>query len=338
MLPVMSTHEREITAPVDLCAPDGRLNPDAVGWSRTPLHRGALPGWGRRKRWEYWCVSTPTHLVALTVADLDYLGVTSVHLLEYGGREVTRTSLRPFAHGVRLPDSLGSGTGAAIGPVRARIHNRPGGTRLRFACDTPEGRLNADLTVDLPEGHETMSVVVPWSHDRFQYTSKHTARPARGAVRLGRDVLDFDGAWGVLDHGRGRWPHDTGWNWGAASGRTDGHTVGLQFGGRWTEGTGLTENALCVDGRLSKIGEELEWDYDPDDALTPWWIRTPGSDQVDLVFTPFHERVDRTGAGPLANDTRQCFGHYTGAIRTDEGHPVAVDGLLGFAERVRVRW
>src|SRR5690606_24448391 len=28
--------EREITAPVSLTGPDGRLNPDAVGWTRTP--------------------------------------------------------------------------------------------------------------------------------------------------------------------------------------------------------------------------------------------------------------------------------------------------------------
>ncbi|WP_435108910.1 DUF2804 domain-containing protein [Nocardiopsis synnemataformans] len=201
------------------------------------------------------------------------------------------------------------------------------------ARDTP-----TDLTVDLPEGHETMSVVIPWSADRFQYTSKHTARPARGSVRLGRDSLDFDGAWGVLDHGRGRWPYDTRWNWGAASGRTGERTVGLQFGGQWTRGTGLTENALCVDGRLSKIGEELEWVYDPDSPDEPWWVRTPGSDQVDLVFTPFHERADRTDAGVIVNDTHQLFGHYTGTVRPDGEESVSVDGLLGFAEHVHMRW
>lgn len=61
----MATHEHEITEPVDLCLPDGSLNPAAVGWSRKPLHRANLRGWGRTKRWEYWCVTTPTHLVAL---------------------------------------------------------------------------------------------------------------------------------------------------------------------------------------------------------------------------------------------------------------------------------
>lgn len=338
MLPVMPTHEREITVPVDLCTPRGRLDPRAVGWSRTPLHTTALPrGRGRRKKWEYWCVLTPTHLVALTVADLDYLSLTSVYLLEYGGVETGRSHLGPLGHGVRLPDTLNAGPTTALGPVRARITPGPDGDRLRFACDTPRGRLHADLTVGLPEGHETMNVVIPWSPTRFQYTSKHTARPAHGTVRLGERTLDFSGGWGVLDHGRGIWPYDTLWNWGAAAGVTDSHTVGLQLGGRWTRGTGLTENALCVDGRLTKVGEELQWDYDPDDDSSPWWIRSP-SGRIDLVFTPFHRRLDRTDAGVLVNDTRQCFGHYTGTVRTDDGTEISVDGLTGFAEHVHMRW
>ncbi len=338
MLLGMVTHEREITTPVSLCTPEGTLNPEAVGWSRTPLHDCSTTGWGRTKRWEYWLVTTPTHLVAITVADIDYLGLTSVYLLEYEGREVSRTALRPFAHGVRLPHSLGAGPAAALGPIRARIHDTADGTRLRFSCATDHGPLHADLTVALPQGHETMSVVIPWSQRRFQYTSKHTARPAHGTVRLGRELLDFTDAWGVLDHGRGRWPYDILWNWGAASGHTDAHTVGLQFGGKWTQGTGLTENALCVDGRLTKIGEELEWTYDLAHPLAPWRLRTPSSDLVDLVFTPFHERADRTDVGVIINDTTQCFGHYNGTVRTDDGSTITVENLLGFAEHVHMRW
>jgi len=35
----------EITEAVDLCLPDGRLNPAAVGWTRRPLHLDGLTGW-----------------------------------------------------------------------------------------------------------------------------------------------------------------------------------------------------------------------------------------------------------------------------------------------------
>src|SRR6185436_4983704 len=34
--------ERELTAPIDLCDPQGRLSPAAVGWSRVPLVRANL--------------------------------------------------------------------------------------------------------------------------------------------------------------------------------------------------------------------------------------------------------------------------------------------------------
>lgn len=74
----MATHENEITEPVDLCLPDGRLDPAAVGWSRVPLHRADLRGWGRAKQWEHWCVTTPNHLVALTVSGLDFLALNEI--------------------------------------------------------------------------------------------------------------------------------------------------------------------------------------------------------------------------------------------------------------------
>lgn len=355
----MATTEREITEPVDLCRPDGRLNPAAVGWSRRPLHRANLRGWGRTKRWEYWCVTTPTHLVALTVSDLDFLALNTVYVLEYGagGRETERTAIVPGGRGVHLPQTVsgapaptgGGPTDTVVGPerptgaaVRIEIREEPGGTRLRARCLTPQKEpVEVDLFAALPTGHETLSVVVPWSERRFQYTSKHTARPASGTVRIGTRVLEFGAggdAWATLDHGRGRWPRSVDWNWGAASGRTDGRTIGLQFDGRWTQGTGSTENALCVDGRLSKIGEELEWRWTPTDHLAPWTIRTPGSSQVDLAFTPFHNRSTRTDVGLLANRTDQCFGHYNGRIRDDRGQDIVVEQLLGWAEDVHMRW
>lgn len=325
----MVTHEREITALVDLCTPSGRLNADAVGWTRTPLHRANLRGWGRNKRWEYWCVTTPTHLVAVTVASLDYLGVANVYLLEYPDRELTRSGAHPAGCGIILPASLGDGATRTRGRVVVDVADESGGTRIRFSCKTADGPLVGDLFVELPAGHQTLGVVVPWSERKFQYTAKHTARPASGIVRVGERSYDFAGGWGVLDRGRGRWPVNTVWNWGAASGRTDGHVVGLQLGGRWTAGTGMTENALCVDGRLTKIGAELDWQYR--EYTAPWRISTPDSDQVELTFTPFHHRA------PLP-DTHQCFGHYSGRIRTDDGVRVGVEGLVGWAEQVHMIW
>ena len=72
----MTLSEREITSPVSLTQPNGRLDRDAVGWTRTSLITtdGIGRGWrgrGRNKRWEYWGVTTPTHVVALVLSDID---------------------------------------------------------------------------------------------------------------------------------------------------------------------------------------------------------------------------------------------------------------------------
>lgn len=336
----MRVTEREITAEVELCRPDGTLNPDAVGWTRHPLHdtsrigRGRR-GWGRTKRWEYWAVTTPTHLIGVTVSSLDYAGVYAVWVHDRrSGETVSHDVIDPLARGASLPARLGDDPArASAGGLTIAIEAASGGTRL--TVDGPRVRL--DVLAERPACHEAMGVVVPWSARRFQYTVKDVARPAQG--RLWVDGVEHSVAagesWAVLDHGRGRWPYAVHWNWGAGSGLVDGRVIGVQVGGRWTDGTGSTENALVVDGRVHKISEELSWRYDTRDWLAPWRVR---GDLADLTFTPFWNHSSATNLGVLAQRANQCFGHWSGWMRDDAGEPVSVDGVLGWAEDVHNRW
>lgn len=335
------THEREITEPVDLCLPDGRLNPAAVGWTRRPLHRANLRGWGRTKRWEYWGIVTPTHVVGVTISSLDYAGVHGLYVLDRAtGAETVRDVVVPLARGVRLPERSGQGTAWARSTTfAARIDNaldHDGGgavTRLRAAA----AGVRLDVTMPVPDGHESLGVVVPWTDRLFQYTVKDVARPVAGELRLGGGPdavvhrVDAADSFAVLDHGRGRWPYRMTWNWAAGSARDRG----IQLGGRWTDGTGATENALLVEGRIHKLGAELTWEYDRRDWLAQWSITGP---RVEATFQPFHERVARTELGVVGSETHQCFGEFRGRARTDDGAWVPLDGLVGWAEEARQRW
>ena len=332
--------EHEITSPVDLCLPNGRLNPASVGWTRTQLHntdrigRGAY-GWGRNKRWEYWSVTTPTHLLALTVSSLDYAAVHEVWVFDRASETTYGHSAVSLLSGsVTMPGTLAAGPSrAAIGDIAIEINETSKGTRLQARC----GNVSFDILAESPEGHEFLGVVVPWTKRLFQYTVKDVARPASGTVTIDgvETVVPAGESWAVLDHGRGRWPYSMRWNWGAASGVCEGRTVGIQIGGTWTDGTGSTENSLLVDGRLHKISEELTWKYDVTNYLSPWRIH---GELADLTFTPFYDKVSSTNLLILAGSTHQCFGHYSGWMRDDSGQRIRVDGLLGFAEAVRNRW
>lgn len=314
--------EREITEPVDLCLPNGRLNPGAVGWSRTPLHRANLRGWGRAKRWEYWGVVTPRLCLGVVASSLDYAGVCSVWVLDReSGRTWSHDEVPPLARGVSLPPAVGGRALVEAGRLRIELQ----ADRVRVSAPAIE----VDLAVGA--GGECVGVVVPWSSRRFQYTVKDVARPVSGRVTLDGTAYAVTEGWAVLDHGRGKWPYAITWNWAAGS----SERVGITLGGKWTDGTGSTENALFVDGRAHKISDELVWEYDRTDWRRPWRIHGP---RLDATVTPFHERADRTNLGLVANETHQCFGQWSGWAATDDGERVPLDGLVGWAEEARNRW
>jgi len=100
----------------------------------------------------------------------------------------------------------------------------------------------------------------------------------------------------------------------------------------------MTENALYVDGRISKISEELIWTYDTRDWLRPWTIRTPVSERVDLTFTPVYDKVTRLNLGVAAQSVDQCFGTYAGSIVPDGRGRLSVDSVFGWAEEATWRW
>lgn len=340
------TTEHEITAPVDLCDERGRLHAPAQGWSRRPLHRANLRGaFGRKKRWDYWCVISDEVVMSLTYADVDYLGLASVWVLDRAsGRDAGKQLAVPFARGFALPDEPCTGTMCVEGRgVRVQIVERPDATVLRAAVAGGRGpSIDVDVMVKRPAGHESVNVVIPWSTRRFQYTSKQNTRPAVGTVTLGSTTWTLDAstnAYGVLDLGRGIWRYSNRWNWGAASGRaTDGALIGLQLGGKWTVGTGLTENGLTVDGHLTKLGEELEWTYSWDHPMRPWRVRTVESDHLDVTLVPEFDRHDRTSLGVLAMEVHQCFGTWSGRVVGDDGVERHLDRVAGFAEEARNRW
>jgi hypothetical protein len=344
----MTTLERELTGPVDLCTADGSLlNPAARGWSRRPLHRANLHGrFGVNKRWDYWAILTGDLVVSSVYSDIDHFGLADVYWAdlvtdETGGHAI----VVPHGEGIELPDLPGA---VPLVVDRDGLHLRIAddeiGTRLTATWTENDGRAGRlDVMVALPVGHESLNVVIPWSDERFNFTSKHQARPATGELVVGDrrwtiGAPDGADAWGVLDVGRGRWPAQISWNWGGGAGRCGDHVVGLQVGAKWTEGTGFTENGVIVDGRLTKLGSELTWDYDWDHPMRPWRVVDPGG-QLAIVLMPRFDKHTKVDAGPdLGSETHQVFGTWSGGLLSDDGLALEFTGLQGFAEEARQRW
>jgi hypothetical protein len=113
--------------------------------------------------------------------------------------------------------------------------------------------------------------------------------------------------------------------------------LGIQLGSKWTDGTGMTENAIFLDGVISKLGEDIPFVYDENDFMRPWVIRSR-SQRVDLRFTPFFERVSKAKTGILSSEVHQMFGHYKGTLVPDTGERIPVEHVLGWIEEHKARW
>lgn len=341
-----STHEPELTAPVDLCTPDGsRLAGEARGWSRVPLHRANLDGGGagRNKRWDYWAVLAGDLVLSCVYSDIDVIGLADVWWADLSTGETGGTAIITEPGVMSLP--------AVCGTADLRV-DRDGlrleidadddtGTTLRAAWTESDGRSSMfDVRISRPVGHESINVVIPWSEDTFNFTSKQQALPATGTLTVGGVTRRIGGdadAWGVLDVGRGRWPSEIRWNWGGGAGRSGSSVIGLQFGAKWTEGTGFTENGFLVDGRATKIGCELVWTYDWDQPLQPWTVVDPDG-RLSVTLHPVHDKHTDTGSGDLGSEVHQVFGTWSGWVVDDDGVRHEFDAVQGFAEEARQRW
>jgi hypothetical protein len=334
--------EPELNAPAALCAPDGRLNPDAVGWSRHPVQSCNLPAsLARKKKWNYWAVTSNDLLFSATIADVERLQLGGFYFFDRTTRRHIDGGIVVPPATITMPEGVAGDMVVERGGTRVALTDHGSGTHIRVDCDDFGGlRLEADIVVERPAGHETLNVVIPWSEVEFQYTSKQNTLPASGYVQLGEERFDFSQpAFGCLDYGRGVWPLHTTWNWGSASGVQDGRLVGLNLGGQWTDGTGMNENGICVDGRLTKISEDLVFVYDRSARMQPWRVHTTVSDRISLVFEPEFDRATKSGRRESwFTEAHQMFGTYHGRITPDGGDPIEVRDLFGWIEDHEACW
>ncbi len=341
MTKIKSYNEPQITKPINLCTSEGRLNREAVGWSRYPLHNCNLKGSPlRKKRWNYWAINTDKYLISATLSNIDYLGLAFVYFIDFETNYYHElTVARPFGRGCVLGDYVEDDVFFEDTRMRLAFKTSGNDTVIQVECPNFRGdNLSVNLTVKKPPDHQTLNVVIPWNERQFQFTSKQNALPTEGFIEIGQQRHEVKDGFACLDFGRGIWPFNSFWNWANASGKSNGHIVGLNFGAGWTDGTGMNENGICIDGKLSKISEDLVFDCEPGDYSMPWNIRTELSDKVNVTFEPFFKREAKNKVLIIGSEMAQFFGYFSGTIKDEAGTAYRLENLLGWAEQHQARW
>lgn len=349
---------RELLAPVELCAVDGRLSALARGFAKRPYVRAELTAAvGRRKRWNFVFISHPDVLVALALSSADYAGLAFLWLYDLKAQRFADfEQMAPLARGIKLGATLDDEAEFRHTRIHARWQRR--GSDIEVTATIPDmggSPVSLQLRFPLSPDDEHLYLVVPWSDTVFNYTGKLAAIPASGELSLGsqRYVFTPETTTASVDFTRGVWPYRIAWHWACGSGlipdRRPGvgeagalRRVGLNFGAGWTDGTGVLENALYVDGKVYPLWEPIAFTFDNANLRAPWKLRTPNSDRVDLTFTPVYSRRQDTNFFIIRMMLDQVMGHFSGRIAIDradgEREVIELDGLAGIAEDHFARW
>jgi hypothetical protein len=351
----------ELNQLVQLCDETGLLNPAAVGWSRKPIfvadRCGASSFCGRYKRWEYWGVVTETYLLGITVADIQYASTHGIYVVDRQTDSVIvdDEAVVPLGVGSEMTDTFidgqhrvrAAGSRFVASPQITIVDEGAGPTRIVGTTRTK--KMGQNVTFDFviePRVLDALAVVVPWSAALFQYTLKDPGRRVAKSSSLSIDgkrvELAASVGWAVLDRGRGRWPYSKRWNWGVGQGvdAATGRVLALQLGAKWTAGTGSSECAFFVDGKMTYLGLEPEWTYDDlrnaSKLTRPWKVSGP---RVDATFVPdVHTRKAAVELVLLSFSVVQQFGHWSGRVKLDDSTWLSFDNLVGWAEEAANRW
>jgi len=342
--------QKILQGPGKLLETDGNLT--QAGWATQPVLDANLEDSHfyriralqslRLKIWDYYAVTTPTHFFSFTVSDIGYLGMVFAYVIDFASGEYKEQTLAlPFGGGVKLPRNSTEGvTEYAKGDLHLRFTAGQASRQISVRWPGFGGSaFNAELELACPDNHESMNIVIPIKGKRFYYNRKINCMPASGWVEYQDKRYEIEPATclGSLDWGRGVWEYSSFWVWANASGfLADRRRIGLNLGYGFGDTSAATENCFLLENRIHKLGE-VRFTYNNHDFKAPWTMRSPDG-RLDLVFTPFLERVAKTDALVLKSEVHQMFGHYNGYVVTDEGEKIEIHDLIGWAEEHNARW
>jgi hypothetical protein len=280
----------------------------------------------------------------VTVGNLGALSLASVGVVDL--REQTIHSavyLRQPDDRFELSGSLDDGTrfiaaGREVPIVEAEML---GGGKRRVRFDLSAGLLGEDARGDLtlfqdPLG-DYLSLATPFAGDprAFFFEQKVPAIHAEGTVTIGGRTYSFDRSrtFAIIDWGRGVWPADVLWRWGAGF-THEGVTFNL--GNGFGDMSRASENLVVEKGVGHKLGP-VDWSYDALQPLLPWRFRDRRG-RVDLTLSPIFHEEGGFDLGAYYSRLHKVYGFFDGTVTTPSGRRIEVSRALGFAEEMRLRW
>ncbi len=299
----------------------------------------------RIKEWDYYYVmlNSAGLVLCLTVADLGYIGLHSVSIIDMkSGLANTESQIEIMPLGKRhMPPS------SKEGDVRFKnkklavefLHTE-NGRLLRMNCPSyNKGRgIRCNITLT-DEPQDSMVIATPWDSDpkAFYYNQKINCMRAHGKMEYDGVTFELDPEtdFGGLDWGRGVWTYDNVWYWGSGSGQLDGVPFGFNIGYGFGNTSAASENVVFYDGKANKLDDIT---FNIGENYTDPWTFTSSDGRFETDFVPIVDRADKLDLKVVQTEQHQVFGKMTGFVILDDGTKLEFKDFPCFAEKVHNKY
>lgn len=298
------------------------------------------------KEWDYYQISDSTHTIHFNIFDVSYAGSFAFSMFNRkSGYVIDKCSFSLFTNGkvnmeenTNLPHVVSFKGADSYAKIISGTNKR----RLYAEYTAQNDEYIVDLTLEYPENLQSLVMALPFEEENcFYLNQKMNSMVASGVVkRNGITIKEFskEDSFGVLDWGRGVWPHQVKWYWGNGTTRLpNGHLFGFEIGWGFGDMSNATENCLFYDGIAHKI-EEVYLEKDPDDYMKPWRFFS-NDGRFEMVMTPEFDRHTSSRVGNIAgNICHQVFGKWNGTATLDDGTVLEIKDMLAFCEESDNLW
>ncbi len=338
--------QNEITKQTKLLNSDGMLN--NAGWCRRNLYLYnrediSAPKW-RIKEWDFYQVGNDRFMVQICFANISIGAAATATLVDLKtGKSYAKTSLALFTknrYAMPRNGDVPHEFHFAKGKTTLDIEVNESTRKIRFA-DTSGQPFSMEFVMEMLPNHESITIATPFAKKgRFFYTNKINCMPAEGKVVVGEKVFEFtkEDTFGVLDWGRGVWPHKNTWYWGNGSTVLDGKLFGFEITWGFGDESNATETALFFEGKCHKLGK-VDVKVSPKGRWMEPWVFVEESGRFDLTMTPFFDNA--TGvkvAGLIGARCHQVHGYWNGTVTLDDGTKLEIKDMYAFCERMENLW
>ena len=344
----------EYTEPTPLLNSDGTLN--ARGWARhnvftydrSLVKRERLIS---QKEWDYYTITDGQKQLLVSFANVGIGGFMGLRLIDLHTGEVHADGMAIFAGGKKiLPLDKVDVPGvfkAKSGKTEFEFSTKETERTIKFKMLHKGKNLECDLSMDIPEGLENITTVLPFKGDntKFFMTTKQNCMPTSGVFRYGDYTYEFskDSAFCSLDWGKVNTPRELVWYWGSGATyltdeKGEKHIFGFEITWAIGDESYATETCLFYDGRVHKIGA-VDVEKFPKDRFMEEWKIISEDGRFNLTMKPIRDNPSDVDLKAVARmNCHQIYGLWSGDVTLDDGTKLEIKDMFAFCEYVENRW